>query len=95
MGGGVDAAMSLEGYIVNFRLGGKRQYPNQVIIEIPNVRSTKEAARFLNRKVVWISPKGVKVRGKILRLHGRKGKLVAYFKKGLPGQALGTKVQII
>ncbi|RLE58378.1 MAG: 50S ribosomal protein L35ae [Thermoprotei archaeon] len=87
--------MSLEARIVNFELGGKRQYPDRVIIEIEGVKSLAEAMRFINKKVVWITPTGKKIIGKIRRPHGRKGKLLAVFRKGLPGQALGTKVLII
>jgi|TARA_B100001971_G_scaffold59222_1_gene54264 large subunit ribosomal protein L35Ae len=36
-----------------------------------------------------------KIYGKIVGTHGKKGVLRVKFKKGLPGQALGTHVKIV
>ena len=85
----------MKAWIVNYRLGGKRQYPREVIIEIPGI-TPKEAGNFLNKKVIWRHPKtGTTIHGKIIKIHGRRGRLIARFRKGLPGQALGTEVEII
>ncbi len=85
--------MPLIGYIVNFRLGGKRQYPKQAIIEIPGVDNRSKAAQFLNRRVEWVRGK-TRIVGVLKRIHGRKGRVIAYFRRGLPGQAIGTTVLI-
>ncbi|MHA1884995.1 MAG: 50S ribosomal protein L35ae, partial [Promethearchaeota archaeon] len=46
--------------------------------------------------VVWKSSTGKELKGIITRAHGNNGAVRAHFKKaGVPGQALGTKVQII
>ncbi|RLF14927.1 MAG: 50S ribosomal protein L35ae [Thermoprotei archaeon] len=82
------------GRILSFQRGGGGVYPNRALIWIPQVNSYKEAAKFLNRKVIWKGKNKV-IYGKIRRLHGRKGVLLAYFRKPLPGQALGTEVQIL
>ncbi len=87
--------MPIIGYIVHFRLGAKRQYQNQVIIEVPGVNSVKEAAKLLHRKVIWQTQTGKKFIGVIRRFHGRKGRVIAYFRKPLPGQAVGTPVIIM
>lgn len=84
----------ISGSILSFQRGGGRVYPNRALIWIPQVKSYKDAVKFLHKKVIWKGKRCV-IRGKIMRLHGRKGILLAYFKKPLPGQALGTEVYIV
>ncbi len=54
-----------------------------------------EASRLIGRKVVWRTPTGRKMFGKVLKPHGNRGEVKAYFKPGLPGQALGDYVEIL
>jgi large subunit ribosomal protein L35Ae len=85
---------SLIGFVVSYRTGPKTQRPKECILKFPNVKSSSEAARFIGRKVAW--PAGErKIRGKIVALHGRRGFVRARFKRGVSGQALGTRVEII
>ena len=84
----------MEGYILSYRLGGNRQYEKFVIVEVPGIEDYERACSLIGRKVVWISSSGKKFVGKIVRAHGRRGRLLARFEKPLPGQALGTKVAI-
>ena len=88
-------SMPTVGYIVHFRLGAKKQNPKQAIIEIPGVKNYKEAAKYLHKKVIWETSTGKKFIGFIRRLHGRKGRVIAYFRRPLPGQAVGTPVTIV
>ncbi len=84
---------TLTGFIVSYRMGPKAQQPKEYILRFSDVDSG-EAARLVGRKVAW--PVGErKVRGKIVALHGKHGLLRARFRKGLPGQALGTSFEII
>lgn len=83
----------VEGVIVSFRTGPKTQRPRECIIQFSGVKSAKEAARLIGRKVAW--PVGKRaVRGKIVALHGKNGLVRARFRKGLPGQ-IGVRVEII
>ncbi len=59
-----------------------------------NAKSKEDAQKFAGRDVVWTSPAGKKIHGKISASHGNKGLVRAIFEKGLPGQALTTKVEI-
>ena len=85
---------SLIGFIVSHRIGPKTQRSKECILKFPNVKSSSEAARFIGRKVAWPVEER-KVRGKIVALHGKKGLVRVRFRKGVPGQALGTPVEII
>ncbi|TRO57749.1 50S ribosomal protein L35ae [Candidatus Bathyarchaeota archaeon] len=83
------------GIFVNFRQGMFRQYPHNILIRIPGIDSSNSAAKYIGRKVIWRSESGKKLVGKIVKTHGRNGVLLSRFKKGLPGQAIGSSVEII
>ncbi len=83
----------MKGWILSFRLGRKRYYPRQVIIEVENPVGPHQ---LIGRKVVWVHPKGKKFIGKIVREHGNRGtRFIAYFRRQLPGIALGSEVNIV
>jgi len=74
-----------EGVIVSYRRGPKTQKPKEYILRFPGIKSVGGA---------W--PVGKReTRGKIVALHGKNGLVRARFKKGMPGQALGSLVEII
>ncbi len=81
--------------IVSYRRGVKTQKPNQILIEVEGADSGEKAVKLVGKKVVWTSPAGKKLVGTITSLHGRNGVLKARFSKGLPGQALGTGIEIL
>ena len=60
----------------------------------PALNQLAGAARLLGRKVGWPVGKH-EARGKIVALHGKNGLVRARFRKGMPGQALGSLVEII
>ena len=83
------------GTVANYRLGMRSQHDKEFLIRIPNVESYGEASKYIGRRAVWQSEGGKKIVGKVLGVHGRNGILRAKFRKGLPGQAIGTNVEII
>ncbi|MCD6563139.1 MAG: 50S ribosomal protein L35ae [Thermoproteales archaeon] len=85
----------MKGTIVNFKLGNKYD-GRKIILELEGITSHNHASQFIGRKVVWIHPKSKdKIIGKIVRIHGKKGRVIAVFRKALPGLALGNTVSII
>jgi len=85
---------SLIGFVVSYRTGPRTQRSKECVLKFPNVKSSSEAARLIGRKVAW--PVGErKIRGKIVALHGKRGFVRARFRRGVPGHALGTPVEII
>ena len=85
---------TLYGTIVNYRVGPKTQKPKECLIKFPNVDNSKKASTLIGRKIAW--PVGEKkIIGKIVAVHGNKGLVRARFRRGVPGQALGTQVEII
>lgn len=87
-------AQSIQGTIVNYRIGPKSQRSRECIIQFAHLNSVSEASRLIGRKVAWKSGKN-KILGKIIASHGKKGLLAARFRKGVPGQALGTIVELV
>lgn len=81
-----------EGVILNYRLGRKTQRPKEYLIKVSRVE-VSETGQMIGWNVAWPS-KDPKIRGRIVGLHGRKGMLRARFSKGVPGQALGSRVKI-
>ncbi len=82
--------------IMNFKIGGNTQDPRRVILAVEGVTSFSDASRLVGRKVVWRNPlSGEEFIGKIVRPHGKKGRVIAVFRKALPGQALGTEAWVV
>ena len=85
---------TLYGVIVNYRVGPKTQRSRECLVKFPNVKSAKDASRLIGRKVVWPAEEKRMI-GKIVATHGTKGLVRVRFRKGVPGQALGTHVRIV
>jgi len=85
----------LDATVLSPRRGRRTMKKRQYLIEIDTVKSKSDACRYIGKKVVWRSEKNREIYGKITRWHGNKGVLRVRFKKGLPGQAIGTKVKIL
>jgi large subunit ribosomal protein L35Ae len=85
--------MPIQGIIVNYRVGPKTQRSKECIIQFPKITSVSEASRLIGRKVAWRNGE-TRIIGKIVDIHGRRGLVRARFRKGLPGQALGTTVEL-
>jgi len=82
------------GTIVNYRIGIGTQNPKECLIQFAHVNSASLAGQLINRKVVWKQGDS-KFIGKIVGSHGKKGVVKVKFQKGVPGQALGTTVELV
>ena len=84
------------GKVLQFRRGRKNYTPRHFLIEIPGSTSREEASKFVGKEVVWTSSgkEAKKLSGKISNAHGNNGVVRAIFEKGLPGQALGTNIEV-
>ena len=85
----------MEGIIVNYRRGRKTQKTNQMIILVPGYDKEK-AQKLVGKEVVYtIEGKQKKqIKGKITSVHGNKGAVRALFERGMPGQAIGQKIEV-
>ena len=83
-----------QGRVVSYRRGPETQKPKEYILIFPGIESVGRAAHLIGRKVAWPIGKHVS-RGKIVAVHGKNGLVRARFRKGIPGQALGSLIEII
>ena len=83
-----------KGVFVSYRRGQRTQHNTQILIAIEGVNDRKGAASFIGRRVIWTSPQGTPLRGKIVGVHGNSGVVKSSFKKGLPGHAIGAELSI-
>jgi len=84
----------VSGVVVSYCRGPKTQKPKECLIQFSGVKSPSEAGQLIGRKIAWPLGKR-KCIGKIVSLHGKKGLVKARFRKGLPGNALGSLAEII
>ena len=69
-------------------------YTKEVLVDVPTVKSKRDAGKFVGRKAIWVDEKGKKYIGLVTGLHGRKGTLKVKFKKPLPANALAKPILI-
>ena len=82
--------------VIQFRRGRKTFKPRHFLIEIEGTKNREEASKFVGKEVTWTSTgKNAKqINGKISSAHGGNGVVRAIFERGLPGQAIGTEVEV-
>lgn len=67
---------------------------NHMIIQINDSDNREKAAKLVGKNVVWKSPAGKEIKGKVASAHGNSGAIRVIFEKGLPGQSLSGKVEV-
>jgi large subunit ribosomal protein L35Ae len=82
------------GRITNYRTGPKAQETKECLIEIDNINSASLAGKILGQKVVYKSGKN-KFNGKIVGAHGKNGMVRVKFARPVPGQAIGSIVELL
>ena len=82
------------GKVIQFRRGRHVIHERHFLIEVEGSKTREDAKKFEGKEVTWKSPAGKVIKGKISSAHGNKGLVRAIFEKGLPGQAITTKVEV-
>ena len=67
---------------------------SECLIQFTNIVTAGKAGQLIGRKGVWKDENNRRM-GKIVGFHGKNGSVRVKFKKGVPGQALGTTVEIV
>ncbi len=62
---------------------------------VVDLAKPEDAAKLIGARVVWARADGVKILGRVVRLHGSKGAVRVLWDRGFPPQALGTPVLIV
>ncbi len=83
----------VHGRITNYRIGIREQKSNECLIEFENVTSVASASKLVGQKVSWKNG-NVNLVGKIRGPHGKNGMVRVRFVRGVPGQAIGSIVEL-
>lgn len=86
-------AQKVHGRITNYRTGPKEQTSNECLIEFENVTSVALASKLVGQKVTWKNGTSELI-GKIRGPHGKNGMVRVRFVRGVPGQAIGSIVEL-
>ena len=80
---------------MNYRGSHHTQHPKQMIIQPEDSNSKADAEKLVGKMATWTSKSGKKISGVITAPHGANGAVrIRFDDKGLPGQSLGTKIEI-
>ena len=83
----------VHGRITNYRTGIREQTSNECLIEFENVTTASLASKLVGQKVTWTNG-ATKLVGKIRGPHGKNGMVRVRFVRGVPGQAIGSIVEL-
>jgi len=86
----------MEGIIVNYRRGRKTQTTNQMVILVAGCENKESATKLVGKSVVYTctGKAANTIEGRVSAAHGSKGAIRAIFETGMPGQAIGAKVEV-
>ncbi|MCE4616553.1 MAG: 50S ribosomal protein L35ae [Aeropyrum sp.] len=86
-------ANSIKGVIMGYARGTNTQYTSYALVKV--LDTPERVGRVLGGIAIYKDKHGNSYRGRILKLHGRRGGVVLVrFNRGLPGQAIGGLVYI-
>jgi len=88
--GEVAAMIDPRGIIVNYHIA----YTKEVLVDIPGVKSKRDAGKLIGKVATWTDEKGEKYTGVVTGFHGRKGTVRVKFKNPLPAKALAKAINI-
>ncbi|HLC48622.1 MAG TPA: 50S ribosomal protein L35ae [Candidatus Norongarragalinales archaeon] len=80
--------------VSNYRRSRHAMKGNQAILIAEGIKTRTDAEKLKGKEVVYVTSGRKKIKGKIAAAHGNKGAFRAIFERGLPGQAVGTMVEI-
>lgn len=78
--------------IISFRRGRKTQNLMQAIVKIDKINDRQAAMKYIGKRVEIMFSKN-SIKGVITRAHGDNGRVVARFRRGLPGQAITKEIK--
>jgi large subunit ribosomal protein L35Ae len=87
----------MKGTIASFRGSRRIRKGNQCIIIIDKIEKKEDAEKLVGKTATWITPAKKEkrtIQGKITAAHGKKGAVRVLFEKGMPGQSIGTEIEI-
>ena len=84
----------MKGTIIGYKGSHHTMSGNQMIVEVKGLKKKQEANKLVGKKAVFTTSGGRKIIGKVASTHGNNGAIRVRFRKGMPGQAIGQKIEI-
>ena len=84
----------MKGTIIGYKGSHHTMHGNQMIVEVEGVKKKADANKLVGKKATFKTSGGKKIIGKIASTHGNGAAVRVRFRKGLPGQAIGQKIEI-
>ena len=84
----------MKGIIIGYKGSHRTMHGNQVIVEVDGVKKKADANKLVGKKATFTTSGGKKILGKIASTHGNRAAVRVRFRRGLPGQAIGQKIEI-
>ncbi|MFH1751106.1 MAG: 50S ribosomal protein L35ae [Candidatus Micrarchaeota archaeon] len=84
----------MKALVSNYRRSRHAMKGNHAILVADGVKTRNEAEKLTGKAVIYTTEGKRQIKGKVSAPHGNKGAFRAIFERGLPGQALGTKVEV-
>ena len=84
----------MKGIVVQFRRGRRVIHERHFLLDL-GLTNREDAKKLTGKGVIWRSPAGKEIKGKISDAHGTKRLVRAIFEKGLPGQALTNDIEVL
>ena len=84
----------MKAVISNYRRGRHTQKGNHVVLVSESVKTKKDAEKLKGKEISWKNASGTEIKGKIAAAHGNSGAFRAIMERGIPGQAVGTEVEV-
>ncbi len=86
------AKAEVTGTVVAFRQSKFKQDSYQTVVDLAQ---PDQAEKLLGARVVWARADGLKILGRVVARHGRRGAVRVRWDRGFPSQALGTQVKFV
>ncbi|MBI2106012.1 50S ribosomal protein L35ae [Candidatus Woesearchaeota archaeon] len=80
--------------IVSFRRSRRRQHTKQIILKVEGITSKEKTKELIGKIMIWRSPAGKEIKGKVSNFHGNSGNVRVVLERGVPGQAIGEEVEV-
>jgi ribosomal protein L35AE/L33A len=86
------AKAPMSGTVTAFRQSKFKQDSYQTIVDVAD---PKQAEKLLGARVEWLRADGLRILGRVVARHGRRGAVRVRWDRGFPSQALGTQVKFL
>ena len=86
------AKNAIRGLVISFRRAIRVQHTNETIVEI---EEGTDPETLVGAKAVWTGESGVRIVGRVIARHGQGRAVRVRWRRGFPGQGIGTAAELV